>query len=87
MVRVFGAVRSIGSLLAIEMFVPGGTLILLAIFLTSRPGSPLLRRIGGLHPALPRLLQRLASIGSNATRGIILGPNALRGRMPWNADR
>lgn len=62
MIRVIGVVRSIGSLLAIEMFVPGGTLIILAILLTSRPGSPLLRRISGLHPALPRLFQRLASI-------------------------
>ncbi len=62
MIRVLGLVRSIGNLLAIELFVPGGTLILLAVLLTSRRGSPLLRRIGSLHPALPRLIQRLASI-------------------------
>ncbi len=66
MIRLLGAVRTIGSVLAIEMFVPGGTLILLAILLTSHQGSPLLRRIGGLHPALPRLLQRLASISPSA---------------------
>ncbi len=65
MIRLLGAVRTIGSILAIEMFVPGGTLILLTILLKSRPGSPLLKRIGGLHPALPRLLQRLASISSS----------------------
>ncbi len=65
MIRVLGAVRTIGSILALEMFVPSGTLILLAILLKCRPGSPLLKRIGGLHPALPRLLQRLASISSS----------------------
>jgi hypothetical protein len=62
MIRVLGAVKTIGSILAIEMFVPGGTLILLAILLKSRPGSPLLRKLGGLHPAIPRLLRRFASI-------------------------
>jgi hypothetical protein len=68
MVRVLGVVRSIGSLLAIELFIPGGTLIILAILLTGRPGSPLRRRIGGLHPALPRLFQRLESISPSAVK-------------------
>lgn len=68
MIRILGVLKTIGSMLAIEMFVPGGTLILLSILLTSRPGSPLLRRIGGLNPALPRLLQRLASISPPAVR-------------------
>ncbi len=68
MIRVLGVVKTIGSILALEMFVPGGTLILLTILLKSRPGSPFLRRIGGLHPALPRLLQRLASISPSAVK-------------------
>ncbi len=68
MIRVIGVVRSIGSLLAIEMFVPGGTLIILAILLTSRPGSPLFRRVSGLHPALPGLFQRLVSISPFAVK-------------------
>jgi hypothetical protein len=50
----------IGSYAAIEMFVPGGTLILLAILLMSRPGSPLLSMIERRLPWLSRLLQRLA---------------------------
>jgi hypothetical protein len=60
MSRALGIARTIGSYAAIEMFVPGGTLILLAILLMSRPGSPLLTMIERRWPSLSRLLQRLA---------------------------
>jgi hypothetical protein len=68
MIRVLGVVRTIGSLLAIELVVPGGTLIVLAILLTGRSGSPLLKRIGSLLPVPPRLFQRLASIFPSAVK-------------------
>ena len=66
MIRAFGLVRKFGGLLAIELFVPGGTLIVLTILLTSRPGSPLVRRIRGLLPVLSRRLQPFASSLSSA---------------------
>jgi hypothetical protein len=60
MSRTLGIARTIGSYLAIEMFVPGGTLILLAVLLMSRPGSPLQTMIERRCPSFSRLLQRLA---------------------------
>ena len=58
--RALGIARTIGSYAAIEMFVPGGTLILLAVLLMSRPGSPLQGMLERRWPSLSRLLQRLA---------------------------
>jgi hypothetical protein len=60
MTRAFGIAKAIGSVLAIETFVPGGTLIVLAILLTSRPGSPLLAMIERRLPPVSRILRRLA---------------------------
>ena len=60
MSRALGIAKTIGSYLAIELFVPGGTLILLATLLMSRPGSPLQGLIARRWPLLSRLLQRLA---------------------------
>ncbi len=62
MSRVFALAKAIGSVLAIETFVPGGTLILLAILLTSRPGSPLLALIERRFPPVSRILRRLARV-------------------------
>jgi hypothetical protein len=60
MSRALGIAKTIGSLFAIELFVPGGTLIVLTLLLTGRPGSPLFQTIGRHCPALARLLSRLA---------------------------
>ena len=58
MKRALGIAKTVGSLLAIEIFVPGGTLIVLALLLTGRSGSPLAgalaKRIPGLSRVLPR---------------------------------
>jgi hypothetical protein len=62
MSRAFALAKAVGSVLAIETFVPGGTLILLAILLTSRPGSPLLAMIDRRLPAVSRILRRLARV-------------------------
>jgi len=62
MTRVLGIAKAIGSVLAIETFVPGGTLILLAILIASRPESPLLAMIERRFPPASRMLQRLARI-------------------------
>ena len=66
--RAVGIARKIFGLLAIEMFVPGGTLILLTLFLAARPGSPTLqtmvRRFPALFRALPHLTGR-PSLGGN----------------------
>ncbi len=56
MTRALGIAKTIGSLLAIELCVPGGTLIILTLVLTSRPGSPLLQTIGRRFPSLFRLM-------------------------------
>jgi hypothetical protein len=60
--RAFALAKAIGSVLAIETFVPGGTLILLAILLTRRPGSPLLAMIERRVPAVSRILHRLSRV-------------------------
>jgi hypothetical protein len=66
--RAVGITRTILGLLAIEMFVPGGTLILLTLLLAGRPGSPMqqimIRRYPALFRALPHLTGRL-SLGGN----------------------
>jgi len=62
MTRAFALAKAIGSVLAIETFVPGGTLILLAILLASRPESPLLAMIERRFPPVSRMLRRLARI-------------------------
>jgi hypothetical protein len=56
--RALSLAKTIGSFLAIEMFVPGGTLIILTLLLTGRPGSPLLGFLGRRVPALLRVLPR-----------------------------
>jgi len=65
--RVVGIARTILGFLAIEMFVPGGTLILLTLLL-ARPESPMMqamtRRFPALFRALPHLTGRL-SLGGN----------------------
>jgi hypothetical protein len=66
--RALGVARTIGSLVAIELFVPGGTLIVLTLLLTGRSGSPLLQAIGRRFPALSRFLAgvtRSISVPSN----------------------
>ncbi len=59
--RALGIAKTIGSLLAIELFVPGGTLIVLALLLTGGPGSPLFQALERRCPGLVRTLSRLAS--------------------------
>lgn len=58
MSRALSIAKTIGSLLAIEIFVPGGTLIILAILLTGRPGSPLLSALSRRIPTLARAIAR-----------------------------
>ena len=61
MSRAFGLAKTIGSLLAIEVFVPGGTLVVLTLLVAGRPGSPLLEAIGRRCPALATWMVRLMS--------------------------
>ncbi len=58
--RALGIARMIGSLIAIEVFVPGGTLIVLALLVAGRPGSRLRQRISERFPAMFRLAAGLA---------------------------
>lgn len=57
--RVRAIAKSILSLLAIELLVPGGTLIVLTLLLTGRPGSPLHQRLARRFPAVFRLVSNL----------------------------
>lgn len=54
--RALKLAKTIVSLLAIEIFVPGGTLIVLTLLLTGRRGSPLLAAIERRLPILSRVL-------------------------------
>jgi hypothetical protein len=70
--RALGLARMIGSLLTIEVLVPGGTLIVLILLLTGRPGSPLLATVARRFPALSRFLAGLTakvSFAGNAAAG------------------
>jgi len=67
MSRALAIAKMIGSLLAIEVFVPGGTLIVLTLLVTGRPGSPLQQRIARRFPAVFRLLSGLAGNAWPAT--------------------
>jgi hypothetical protein len=60
MKRALGIIKTIGSLLAIELFVPGGTLIVLALLLSGRSGSPLAATLAKRIPLLSRVLTRAA---------------------------
>lgn len=57
--RALAIAKTIGSLLAIEVMVPGGTLIVLTLLLTGRPGSALQQRIARRFPAVSRLVSGL----------------------------
>ena len=56
MKRALRIVKMVGRLLAIEIFVPGGTLIVLAMLLTSRSRSPLGDFLAKRIPVLSRVL-------------------------------
>jgi hypothetical protein len=71
MSRALGIAKMIGSLLAIELFVPGGTLIVLTLLLTGRPGSPLQQSIARRFPAMFRLVSGL--VGNVSTVGPAVG--------------
>ena len=58
MQRALSLAKTAGSLLAIEMFVPGGTLIVLTLLLTGRPDSPLVAFLARRVPLLSRLIAR-----------------------------
>jgi hypothetical protein len=58
--RVLAIARSILSLLVIELLVPGGTLIVLTLLLTGRPGSPLRQRLARRFSSMSRLISGLA---------------------------
>lgn len=58
--RALEIAKMIGSLLAVEVFVPGGTLIVLTLLVTGRPGSPLFHVLDRRCPGLARILSRLA---------------------------
>ena len=48
--------RIIGSLFAMEVLIPGGTLLVLLFLVTGRAGSPLQERIAQRFPAALRLI-------------------------------
>lgn len=56
--RAVQIVKAIGALLAIEVFMPGGTLIVLAILLTNGRYASLLGPVGRLVPELSRVFPR-----------------------------
>jgi hypothetical protein len=56
--RALSLAKTIGSLLVIEMCVPGGTLIVLTLLLTGRSDSPLLGFLSRRVPALSRVFAR-----------------------------
>jgi hypothetical protein len=58
MKRALRIIKTVGSLLAIEIFVPGGTLIVLALLLTGRSGSPFVGTLAKRIPVLSRVLPR-----------------------------
>lgn len=60
MSRALAIAKMIGSLLAIEVLVPGGTLIVLTLLVTGRAGSPLQQRIAQRFPAVFRFVSGLA---------------------------
>ena len=68
--RVLGISRTIASLLVIEFFVPGGTLIVLAILFANRPGLPILSVLGRRCPAVLSILSRVT--GNSALSNHIL---------------
>jgi hypothetical protein len=67
MVRVLTLAKTVASLLAIELFVPGGTLIVLTLLVSGRTQSPWLHAALRRVPALSWVSQRLASNASLAT--------------------
>ena len=67
MSRVLAIAKMIGSLLAIEVFVPGGTLIVLTLLFTSRTGSPMQQRIARRFPTAFRLVSGLTGSAWPAT--------------------
>ena len=69
--RVLGIAKMIGSLFAIELFVPGGTLIVLAFLVAGRPGSPLQQRIARRFPVVFKFVSGLA--GNAAPSGGAVG--------------
>jgi hypothetical protein len=54
------ALRTIASLLAIEICVPGGTLIVVSLLFASRSNSPLAAALAKRFPALSRVVARVA---------------------------
>jgi hypothetical protein len=64
MSRALGIAKMIGSLLAIELFVPGGTLIVLTLLVTGSPGSRVQERIAGWFPGASRLVSRIVGSAS-----------------------
>lgn len=56
--RAVHIVKAIGTLLAIEVFMPGGTLIVLTILLTNGRGASLVSRVGRRVPSLSRVFPR-----------------------------
>ncbi len=58
MYRALSLAKTIIGLLAIELFVPGGTLVVLAMVLSGRRYAPLSGLLSRRFPALTRLLPR-----------------------------
>ncbi len=56
MIRALRIARIIGSLLAMEVLIPGGTLVVLLFLVTGRSGSPLQERIARRLPTAFRLI-------------------------------
>lgn len=64
MSRALRIAKIIGSLLAMEVFIPGGTLLVLLILLTGRPGSPFHERVARRLPAGLGLISALVGTQS-----------------------
>ena len=54
--RALRIVKTVGSLLAIEIFVPGGTLIVLGLLVTGRSSSSVAGTLAKRIPILSRVL-------------------------------
>jgi hypothetical protein len=56
--RAVRLAKALASLLAIEIFVPGGTLLVLTLLWAGRPGTPLPGFLGRRVQALSRVFAR-----------------------------
>lgn len=56
MTRALAIAKALGTVIAIELCVPGGTLIILTLLFTGRSASPLVQKISKRFPSLFHLM-------------------------------